>query len=81
MSDPASLKASVIISGMTLNEAAVAFANLQGGSEADVQVTQPALGGKRYAIGARGLSIQGARDLTTAVFLHCEQVANGGTDG
>jgi hypothetical protein len=81
MADPASLLVTVVIEGMDLDEGAVAFANLPAGATAAVLVTQPAIGGKRYRIEAESLSVQGAKDLTAAVCMHCYRVANGGSDG
>lgn len=79
MADPASLNVALTITGLANDEATVAFNNLPVGSTATVQVTKPAIGSKRYAIAAERLSVQGAKDVVTSVFLHCQQVADAPT--
>lgn len=76
-SDPASLNVALTFSGLSNDEATIVVNNLPAGSTAAVEVTKPALGGKRFRIAVEGLSVQGARDVATAAFLHVERVANG----
>lgn len=76
-SDPATLNVGLTFSGLSNDEATVVVNNLPAGSNAVIDVTKPALGGKRFRIEAVGLSVQGAKDVTTATFLHLERVANG----
>jgi hypothetical protein len=78
-SDPASLNVALTLSGLSNDEATVVVNNLPAGATAAVEVTKPALGGKRFRIAVEGLSVQGAKDVTTATFLHLERVANGET--
>ncbi len=72
--DPASLNVAVTITGMDHHEAAHVVANLPAGSTAAVTVTQPALGGKRYKLETAQLSVKGAADMTTALYMRAEQV-------
>lgn len=80
MADPASLNVDVRLRGLSLEEGVTVFANLPAGSVTTVRTTQPALGGKRYAIQAHGLSVTAASDLTMALLLLVEHVAGGGND-
>lgn len=73
MSDPASLNVTVGFTGLDNTEASVVLENLPAGTTAHVEVTKPALGGKRFAISATELSLKGAKDVVTASFLNSEQ--------
>lgn len=73
MSDPASLNVTLGFTGLDNTEASVVLENLPAGTTAHVEVTKPALGGKRFAISATGLSLKGAKDVVTASFLNSEQ--------
>ncbi|AGL13849.1 hypothetical protein [Actinoplanes sp. N902-109] len=77
--DPASLNVALTISGLSNAEATVVVNNLPVGSTASIEVTKPAIGSKRFRIAAEGLSIQGAKDVATATFLHLERIAKGET--
>lgn len=77
--DHASLNVAVTFSGLSNDEATTVLNNLPDGSTATVVVRKPAIGGKRFEIAAERLSVQGARDLTTAAFLHVQWVASGGS--
>lgn len=77
MTDPASLNVALTFTGLSNGEATVVLNNLPDGSTATVEVSKPALGGKRFRIAAEGLSIQGAKDVATATFLYLERVASG----
>jgi hypothetical protein len=74
MTDPASLKVSVSFTGLDNDEAAAVLNNLPVGTAATIVVTAPTIGKlcKRYAIEGKGLSLKGAKDLTTAAFLFSE---------
>ena len=78
MSDPASLNVAVGIVGLGLDEALAVVANIPAGTSFDSDVIKPAIGGKRFAIRARGLSVAGAKDLTNALYLHVKAVEVGG---
>ena len=77
MADPASLTVALTLSGLSNDEATVMLNNLPAGSTATVEVTKPPIGSKRFRIATEWLSVQGAKDVTTAMFLHLERVANG----
>jgi hypothetical protein len=77
VADPATLNVALTFSGLSNDEATVVVNNLPAGSTATVEVTKPPIGGKRFRIAAEGLSVQDAKDVTTATFLHLERVANG----
>jgi hypothetical protein len=79
VTDPASLKVGLTFGGLSNDEATVVLNNLPAGANAVIDVTKPAVGGKRFRIVAVGLSVQGAKDVTTATFLHLERVASGET--
>lgn len=76
-SDPASLNVALTISGLSNTEATAVVNNLPAGSTATIEVTKPALGGKRFQIAAEGLSVQAAKEVATALYLHCDRVLNG----
>lgn len=76
-SDPASLKATLALSGLSVDEALTVVASIPAGADFNASTIKPAIGGKRYTITAEGLSIQGAKDVATALFLHVDRVANG----
>jgi hypothetical protein len=75
--DPASLNVAVTITGLHPDEAAAVFANLPAGSTSTVHVVKPALGPKRYQIDVGDLSIQGAKDVTTALHLSVQRATEG----
>lgn len=80
MSDPAAIVTSLSISGLDTNEAAVVLGALPAGCSATFEVTQPALGGPRYAVALHNLSTVQARDLLTARIEASEAAWNSGPD-
>lgn len=78
MADPASVNLSLSVTGLSNAEAVCALENAPAGSTFSAEVTQPAIGGKRYTVRTEGLSLLGAKDLATALHLFFEQQAGGG---
>ena len=77
MGDPASLNVAVSFTGLSLYEAECVLANMPPGSMAQVEVTKPAIGGKRWAVHVGGLSVLGAKDVTLATYAFVERAAAG----
>lgn len=71
--DPASVTLTVEITGLANDEAMCALSNTPAGAAATAVVAKPAIGPKRYAISVTDLSLLGAKDLTTAMFLYFER--------
>ncbi len=65
--DPASIRLTLHASGFDRNEAAQALTNLPPGTNFKANVSQPAIGGPRYAIQITDLSIVGLAELAAAL--------------
>lgn len=76
--DPASVGLAIDITGLALGEAQVAFANVPPGATLSADVTQHAIGPKRYTIRVTDLSLSGAKNLATALHLHFERLTPDG---
>jgi hypothetical protein len=76
VADSASLTLSVSIGGLSDIEAHQVLGALPPGAILTVNAIQPGLGGRRYQMTARELSIQGAAELTGALLEHVRQVAS-----
>lgn len=78
--DPAAVVINLRIGGLDRNEATVVLHAVPAGRSATFEVTQPALGGTRYAVTLTDLNSVQARDLLTARIDAAEAVWNSGLD-
>jgi hypothetical protein len=76
MTDPAAITVHLSIGGLDRNEAAVVLNAIPAGRSATFEVTQPVLGGPRYAVTLHDLSTVQARDLLTTRIDAAEAVWN-----
>lgn len=74
--DPASINIDLRISGLDRNEAAVVLHAVPAGRSVTFDITQPAIGGPRYAVTLTDLSSVQVRDLLTAHIDAAEAVWN-----
>jgi hypothetical protein len=86
MADPASLNVNLEIVGMDEVEASAALLSLRAGASGQFDVSQPALGGRRYRLTAVGLSVGAVGDLMKNVAINHDDasalgIQEGGSNG
>ena len=80
MRDPASVNVAVHITGLLSTDAARVLENTPVGAMFTADVSQPAIGGKRYTVRVEWLSIAGAAELTRLLLVVMTQTAAGEAD-